>query len=313
MNEDVWQELSALGGVHDLVEHGDYWVIHARGEQIPRSLIELGRCRARTFHAAGMGSGAELDLDGYDRDYTQLIMVDRRRRQLVGGYRIARCRELMRLRGVAGIYGASLFDFDASFTGALHGAVELGRSFICPEYQRQLRPLALLWQGVGAFMAQRPREDYVLFGSVSVPATMSVASRMAILDHLRTHHYDPALAAGVVARTPPSLAVCAEAPSESLAELERRLRANEPGARVPILIKRYLQLGGRFIGFNQDAGFGDSLDCLVWVDLRQTSARRLRAYVGEETQRVLQGLEPAQDCVSGPRPELQGAELAASA
>ena len=293
MHADAWQELSTLPPSQHLVEHGDYLVIAAPGAQIPHLLEELGRCRARTFQAAGMGSEAELDLDRYDPHYTQLLLIDREQRALAGGYRLTRCRERIAEQGVEGIYNASLFDFDPTFVTALDGAIELGRSFVCPEYQRALRPLALLWSGVGAFIALEPGRDYVLFGAVSVPATMSVASQASILEHLRTHHFDAQLGQGVHGRTPPAFEIRPAAPPRTLGELERALRAADPNAHVPVLIKRYLQLGGRFVGFNEDADFGSSLDCLVWVDLRDTSPRRLRAYVGEQTQRVLQGVELA--------------------
>ena len=57
----------------------------------------------------------------------------------------------------------------------------------------------------------------------------------------------------------------------SLEELSQLLAQIESdGKGVPILLKQYLKLGGRMLGFNLDDQFGDALDGLVVVDLRRT-------------------------------------------
>ncbi len=45
------------------------------------------------------------------------------------------------------------------------------------------------------------------------------------------------------------------------------------GKGVPILLKQYLKLGGKLLGFNVDPSFSETLDGLVLVDLRQTEAK----------------------------------------
>jgi len=51
---------------------------------------------------------------------------------------------------------------------------------------------------------------------------------------------------------------------------------------VPILLKHYLKLGGRLLGFNTDGQFGDALDGFIVVDLRASDPRLLARYMGEE-------------------------------
>ena len=46
-----------------------------------------------------------------------------------------------------------------------------------------------------------------------------------------------------------------------------------------MLLRQYLKLGGRVLGFNIDPDFGNSLDCLVLVDLRRTEPRVLEKYM----------------------------------
>ena len=51
---------------------------------------------------------------------------------------------------------------------------------------------------------------------------------------------------------------------------------------VPVLIRQYLKLGGRMLGFNIDAQFSDVVDGLIRVDLRETDHRILQRYMGQE-------------------------------
>ena len=51
------------------------------------------------------------------------------------------------------------------------------------------------------------------------------------------------------------------------------------GKGVPILLRQYLKLGGRLLGFNVDPDFADVLDVMVLVDLRITPDRVLKRYM----------------------------------
>ena len=51
---------------------------------------------------------------------------------------------------------------------------------------------------------------------------------------------------------------------------------------VPVLLRQYLKLNGRILGFNVDNNFSDAIDCLLWVDLARTDASLLRKYMGAD-------------------------------
>ena len=59
-------------------------------------------------------------------------------------------------------------------------ALELGRSFVRPEYERQCAPLLQLWKGIARFVALHP-ETPVLFGAVSISNEYSSLSREMIV------------------------------------------------------------------------------------------------------------------------------------
>ncbi len=67
---------------------------------------------------------------------------------------------------------------------------------------------------------------------------------------------------------------------EDLSRAIARIECDSKG--VPILLKQYLKLGGRLLGFNADEQFSDALDGLIMVDLRASEPRVLARYMGED-------------------------------
>ncbi|HMW97396.1 MAG TPA: glycerol acyltransferase, partial [Flavobacteriales bacterium] len=65
-----------------------------------------------------------------------------------------------------------------------------------------------------------------------------------------------------------------EASGEDLRKLDRIIADIEPeGSTVPVLLKKYLQLNARIIGFNSDPKFNDALDGFVVLDLTRVPAK----------------------------------------
>ena len=147
--------------------------------QIPLALAEIGRLREITFRSAGEGTGESRDLDRFDPHYLHLFVWNREKREIVGAYRIGDVPRLLARFRRKGLYTESLFRFSSGFLENLGPALELGRSFIRPEYQRQFTPLLLLWKGISAYVWQRP-EYAILIGAVTVSNRYSQASRELI-------------------------------------------------------------------------------------------------------------------------------------
>ena len=62
--------------------------------------------------------------------------------------------------------------------------------------------------------------------------------------------------------------------SSSVQDLER------DGKGVPVLIRQYLKMGGKMLGFNVDPNFSNALDALVMADLRTASTGMLERCMG---------------------------------
>ena len=169
---------------------------------------------------------------------------------------------------------------------ALNPAIELGRSFVAGEYQRRFAPLLLLWSGIARFIERSPQYA-VLFGPVSISGRYAPASRRLIVEYLSAHRADTSLAGQVKPRQPfrtaaGASALVIETPApRNIDELSRRVAQIEHDRKgVPVLLRKYLELGGRVLGFNVDPDFADTLDGLIMVDLRQVEPTVLARYMG---------------------------------
>ncbi len=130
----------------------------------PTLLDELGRLREITFRAAGEGTGRSADLDQFDAYYWHLLLWNKEKQELAGAYRAGNTDEIIRSHGINGLYTNTVFRYDEQLFLKIGSALELGRSFVRPEYQRQYAPLLLLWKGIARFVAAHP-ETPVLFGA----------------------------------------------------------------------------------------------------------------------------------------------------
>ena len=289
----VIDDISALPPQRLLLENADFAVYAARASELPHALDELGRLREITFRAAGEGTGRSADIDQFDEYYWHLLLWNKAKKELAGAYRAGETDAIVRSHGTKGLYTNTVFRYDEQLFLKIGSALELGRSFVRPEYQRQYAPLLLLWKGIARFVATFP-ETPVLFGAVSISNEYNSLSREMIVRYFeqqREKDEDAREFASLIQpRTPfrmPKLrrwdcgALCSllrdlEELAEPIADVE------EDGKGVPVLMKQYAKLGGRFVGFNLDRKFSDVVDGLVIVDLRQTDPSVLERYMGKE-------------------------------
>lgn len=280
-------ELAKLPPESILTRHGPMLVYHARAELIPGVIQEIGRLRETTFRAVGEGTGASTDLDIYDDYYLHIFIWDSRAECVVGAYRAGLADEILARFGRRGLYTHSLFNLARPMLDRLNPGLELGRSFVRLEYQRSFAPLLLLWRGIGEFVARNPRYAH-LFGPVSISNHYAPVSRRLLVDYLQAHSFQGSLSRYVrprrpfrsLRRAPWDAAVLEDLRDiEQVSQLITQIETDRKGA--PVLLKQYLKLGGRMLGFNVDDQFGNALDGLIMVDLRRTERRALVRYMGE--------------------------------
>jgi hypothetical protein len=278
------EEVQGLAARHTLFAAGDYVVLVAQRQHIPRVMNEIGRLRENSFRAVGEGTGKARDIDVFDDWYLQLFVWNRKDQEVLGAYRLGMTDVVRQRHGDAGLYTKSLFTYDGSFLDELGPAVEMGRSFVRLEMQGAGRVLALLWRGIAHLLAARPRYR-TLFGPVSVSSAYTEASRHLIANTLCQGEYRHALFGRVQPNRPCATgAVVDPALQEAdIKALSRRIAQLEPDQKgVPILIKEYVKLGGQFLGFSVDADFQDAMDGFVVVNLDRTNPKLLSLHMGPE-------------------------------
>ena len=91
--------------------------------------------------------------------------------------------------GPRGFYTHSLFRMRKGIHPVLRSSLELGRSFIRPEYQRQRMPLFLLWKGILTVLLQSPEARYIL-GPVTISSDYQRFSRSLIMAFVRRNFWD---------------------------------------------------------------------------------------------------------------------------
>ena len=279
-------EVAALPAECELAGDKNYSVYLAPASQIPRMLAEIGRCRELAFRKVGEGTGKHADLDRFDEYYRHLFLWHKTDSRLAGAYRLAVTADVLPRFGISGLYTSTLFRFHPHFFGRIGPAVELGRSFVVPEYQKNYAALLLLWKGIARAVGRRP-EAPVLFGAVSISPEYRAASRSLMAAYLsgRASHELARLVAPrrkLRDRTPrnqqikrfAAVAAGIEDLSLSIADIE------DDGKGVPVLIRQYLKAGGRVLGFSVDPSFSDTLDALILVDLRNAPLALLERSMG---------------------------------
>ncbi|MGD0398764.1 MAG: GNAT family N-acyltransferase [Syntrophobacteraceae bacterium] len=282
-------EIRCLPPEQLLFSSKNFDVVSASAAQIPSALHEIGRLREISFRKAGEGTGNAIDLDRFDEYYRHIMLWDRERCEIIGGYRLGCADAILRERGLRGLYTSTLFEYKDEMALKFSWALELGRSFVRPEHQKTYQPLMLLWSGIGRFILKHPQYRF-LFGAVSINSEYLGVSRKLMVEFLKQGHTHSDLARFVRARNSPSframwkkhlgLPYSMVNQVQDLSELISDIEQN--GAGIPILLKHYMKLGGKFLGYSVDPKFNNALDALVLVDLARTDLKILGRYMGQQ-------------------------------
>lgn len=283
------KEVESLPAQQLLVDSGEYGVFFAKAQQIPNLLFEIGRLRELTFRAVNEGTGRSIDLDRFDNYYIHLFTWNRVKKEVVGAYRLVDANMVLRTYGVKGLYTHTLFAYNSRLLEQMGHSLELGRSFVRTEYQRNFNSLHLLWKGIAHYVVRYPHY-HGLFGTVSISSDYDAVSRYLIVSFLRENKYIPELARLIRARNPLRSTAARHIDVtegsfvakdiSDVSELVTEIELNEKS--VPVLLRQYLRLGGKLLGFNIDKGFGDVLDGLIYIDMRETDSKILERYMSKE-------------------------------
>lgn len=167
----------------------------------PNVMREIGRIRELAFREAGGSSGLAADIDEFDTmavPYRQLVVWDPDARAILGGYRYILGPDVaIREDGQPHLATSHMFRFsDVFIREYLPHVMELGRSFVAPEYQsskagaKALFALDNLWDGIASVIAEHPQIIY-FFGKMTMYPDYDRTAKDLILHFLWKHFPDP--------------------------------------------------------------------------------------------------------------------------
>lgn len=281
-------EMELLEAEHCLFSSEKLALYLFKGSEAPAAMQLIGKARAVTFAAIGAGSGLEVDLAEEDDYYEHLMLWDKEHQCLVGAYRIGFIQDIINSHGVEGIYLDHIFHFEKEFYDKIgeQGAMELSRSFILPEYQKNPQMLDMLWKGIG--LAAKARGCYTLYGSVTISASYTPLSQAILVDTLDRYYADDELRKYVTARHPfvpqttDHIAISDAYANQGIGKLNKVIQELENGERsIPPLIRYYIALGAKFLSFQVEKSFNNAIYCLLKVDLKSMPGRYKKRFLGE--------------------------------
>jgi len=283
--EVLKNEVEGVSSDYLVQNQGKFSLYIAPHTSIPNLLLEIGRLREITFRETGEGTNKKIDLDEYDLYYHHLFIWDNDNDRLVGGYRMAKGKEIMDIYGVNGFYINTLFKITEEFHPYLEKSIELGRSFIIKEYQKTPIPLLLLWRGIWYYLLSHPEYKY-LTGPVSISNEISNFSKSLLIEYIKSNFFDRELSQYIKPRKrfKPDFGVVdanliLEKAHNNINYFDKYIEEIETSKmKIPVLLKKYLKQNAKILGFNIDPKFNNSLDGLIFLalnDIPQAMVDRL--------------------------------------
>jgi putative hemolysin len=240
---------------------------------IPNIMHEIARLREEAFRAIGEGTGKNLDQDEFDVYFKQMFLWDTVKQRIAGCYRLGIGSEIVPKYGIKGFYVSTLVNIDESFSDKLSHTIELGRSFVALDYQKEVLPMMLLLRGLSDVVVRYPEINHFI-GPVSISAWypkfyLSLIARFVAEEHAIEEEYQ-----GKVTPKTPFVPDYLKVDSDVLLKNNMNgvdkfdkflFRLSNGEYRLPTLYKKYLKLNAKFLCFNVDPDFNDTLDSLLFL------------------------------------------------
>jgi putative hemolysin len=293
-SEMLSKEVYSLGEDHLLFKLENYRVFHAKADEIPSVMSEIGRLREQTYREVGEGTYKKRDTDRFDNYFHHLFIWDDDARKIAGAYRMGMGKEILKRYGNKGFYIDSLFKINENFYPVLEQSIELGRSFICKEYQRKPLSLFLLWKGILYFLIKHTEYRY-LIGPVSISDDCSDFSKGLILEFLHAHHIHNELAKNIIPRSPFEYKVSEYIDTKvflkyignDINRLDKFIHDIEPDQYIPVLLKKYIKQNAKILGANVDPKFNFCVDVLLLLDLKDAPREMIESLSKDSSENVL--------------------------
>ena len=274
--------------------HNEIYVINHHDS--PNVMREIGRLREVAFRDSGGGSGLSMDIDEFDtmeNPYQQLIVWDPDSERILGGYRYIYGSDVkLDGNGQPLLATSHMFHFSEKFINEyLPYTIELGRSFVSPDYQsskagaKGLFALDNLWDGLGALCIVNPKMKY-FFGKMTMYPEFNRQARDLIQTFLFKHFEDTEKL--VVPMEPLKIETPKEYMDSILTEKEFKddykllnAEVRRLGENIPPLVNSYMSLSPtmKTFGTTFDPDFGDCYDTAMIITAKDIYPDKYKRYM----------------------------------
>ncbi|MBP7101815.1 MAG: GNAT family N-acetyltransferase [Bacteroidales bacterium] len=248
----------------------------------PNTLLELGRLREFAFRDAGGGTGKSIDLDEFDISnppFQQLIVWDPKEKEIISSYRYILGENIKIDKNGIHSPTAKLFKFSDNFIqNYLPYSMELGRSFVQPQYQasrsrKGLFALDNVWDGLGAIMYKHPEIKYV-YGKMTMYKSYNSFARDLILFFLNKHFSKGELL--MEAYTPQKYyhdvnSIAALFSYDNFKDDYKSLvhEVDKLGCKIPPLVNIYMKVASTMqcFGTSDNEEFGDTEETVILIKI----------------------------------------------
>lgn len=283
-SEIIEGELNKIG-LFKATNKADNQIFIVSSAQAPNTIREIGRLREIAFREAGGGSGKEFDLDKYDfldNICKQLIVWNPEEKEIIGGYRFIKGADARETgEKELNLTSSHLFDYSEEFiSNYLDKTIELGRSFIRPEYQsaakghKSLYALDNLWDGLGGIIRSNPETEY-FFGKATTYPSFGLEEFSILICFMNKYFADTEKL--IVPKKPLTLSDTKEISKlfvgtnfrEDYIILKRELKNR--GRNIPPLINAYMNLSPsmKIFGAAINDEFGDVYETGLMINIRE--------------------------------------------
>ena len=266
----------------------------------PHTMREIGRLREISFRASGGGTGKACDIDEFylmAPPCRQLLVWNPHKREIIGAYRFIAGNDIKtNADGSPRIAMGHMFRCSPAFMrDYVPVTIELGRSFVRPEYQsthagvKAIFALDNLWDGLGALTVVHPEMKY-LMGKMTMYPAYRHDCRNLLLAFLNLYFPDPDV---LVRPIDPLETNADEQELESFfagndfKEDYRRLNAyiRDHGINIPPLVNAYMSLSPkmRMFGTAINHEFGEVEESGIFFKIdeiaNQKKSRHIDTYI----------------------------------
>ena len=271
----------------------------------PNIMKEIGRLREEAFRDSGGGSGLSMDIDEFDtmeNPYQQLIVWDPEAEKILGGYRYILGTDIrLDENGQPLLATSHMFRFSEKFIkDYLPYTIELGRSFVAPEYQsskagtKALFALDNLWDGLGALAIEHPNMKY-FFGKMTMYPEFNREAR-DLIQHFLFNHFEDKEKLDV-----PMDPLVIETPAEKMDAIltEKEFKDDDKllnaevrrlGVNIPPLVNSYMSLSPtmKMFGGGINHEFSEAEETCIMISFDEIydakKARHIDSFIKEKVE-----------------------------